>query len=367
MNILGQNYLCVIKEAQNLGKLYGAHIYKILDVKIYPYLVHSINQVYVYTEELRRYLREGFYFSYGYDLTASRQRRLRFLQQKSKDPLKVIACDHRYFWNLNMYNDFRDQNVDCRWYTPIIQGYVGIIHGHIYKLSQKDEDKDVMLCLISRRQTLRTGTRYNSRGIDDKGHTSNFVETEQIAKINSRVFSYVIIRGSVPVFWEQKGMTEGVTLTRGPEMTKKAFQKHFSQILKDYERTYIIDLLSDTKERETVLTREYVRQIYESEYKNDLRFLHFDFHRFVSGDNYDALKILISKVGEGLGEFGYLEEDVAERRVLRMQEGVFRVNCLDSLDRTNVAQSKIGLMVLQKQLIKIGFDLKRQFGEEILK
>jgi hypothetical protein len=36
MNIIGQNYLCVIKEAQILGKLYGAHVYKITEVKLIP-------------------------------------------------------------------------------------------------------------------------------------------------------------------------------------------------------------------------------------------------------------------------------------------------------------------------------------------
>jgi len=54
-------------------------------------------------------------------------------------------------------------------------------------------------------------------------------------------------------------MTEGVTLTRGPEMVKKAFHKHFEDIVSTYGNTFIIDLLSDTKERETILTREYVR------------------------------------------------------------------------------------------------------------
>jgi hypothetical protein len=29
-----------------------------------------------------------------------------------------------------------------------------------------------------------------------------------------------------------------------------------------------------------------------------------------------------------------------------MQNGIIRTNCLDSLDRTNVAQSKIGMVVL---------------------
>ena len=39
MNIIGQNYLCVIKEAQIMGKAYGAHIYKITDIKLLPFYV----------------------------------------------------------------------------------------------------------------------------------------------------------------------------------------------------------------------------------------------------------------------------------------------------------------------------------------
>ena len=68
-------------------------------------------------------LEDGFYFSYGYDLTSSRQRRVTWMQEKSKDPLKLIACDHEYFWNLALYRDFIWQKVDYRWFTPLIQGY----------------------------------------------------------------------------------------------------------------------------------------------------------------------------------------------------------------------------------------------------
>ena len=39
MNILGQNYLCIVKEAQVLGVLYGAQIYKINDVRLIPFYV----------------------------------------------------------------------------------------------------------------------------------------------------------------------------------------------------------------------------------------------------------------------------------------------------------------------------------------
>ena len=39
VNIIGQNYLCVIKEAQIVGKLYGAHVYKVTETKLYPFYV----------------------------------------------------------------------------------------------------------------------------------------------------------------------------------------------------------------------------------------------------------------------------------------------------------------------------------------
>lgn len=36
--------------------------------------------------------------------------------------------------------------------------------------------------------------------------------------------------------------------------------------------------------------------------------------------------------------------------VLSQQEGIFRTNCIDCLDRTNVVQSLIAKVVLQNQL-----------------
>lgn len=42
-------------------------------------------------------------------------------------------------------------------------------------------------------------------------------------------------------------MIEGVTISRGPEMTKLAFHKHFDELLKTYGPIFIVDLLSDTK------------------------------------------------------------------------------------------------------------------------
>jgi len=99
-------------------------------------------------------------------------------------------------------------------------------------------------------------------------------------------YSYVMVRGSVPLFWEQKGMYEGVTLTRDAAMTKAAFHKHFTDVFEKYKHIYAIDLLSDTKQREIVLTKEYYRQVFESVFKDRLKFLHFDFHHYCAKDKY---------------------------------------------------------------------------------
>lgn len=49
------------------------------------------------------------------------------------------------------------------------------------------------------------GTRYRRRGIDSDGHVANFVETEVVVKYSSHIVAYVIVRGSVPVYWTQPG------------------------------------------------------------------------------------------------------------------------------------------------------------------
>lgn len=43
------------------------------------------------------------------------------------------------------------------------------------------------------------------------------------------------------------------------------------------------------------------------------------------------------------------------------------MNCLDSIDRTNVAISQIGITVLQKQLVANGIDVDLIFGEGVSK
>ena len=49
----------------------------------------------------------------------------------------------------------------------------------------------------------RTGTRMWRRGADLDGNVANFVETEQLLEANGYLASYVQVRGSIPLLWEQ--------------------------------------------------------------------------------------------------------------------------------------------------------------------
>lgn len=75
--------------------------------------------------------------------------------------------------------------------------------------------REFIFGVISRRARYRAGTRYFSRGIDEKGNVSNFNETEQFIildrgdnkgagpiKGDIRA-SYVQVRGSVPLYWAE--------------------------------------------------------------------------------------------------------------------------------------------------------------------
>lgn len=238
------------------------------------------------------------------------------------------------------------------------------------------------LTLISRLSCRRAGTRFNSRGIDDDGNVANFVETETVYWHPAKLcFSYAQVRGSVPMFWEQApGIIPGqqkIQITRSPEATQPAFDKHFEHLACDYGSVNILNLLSESKPGEVDLTTRYkhhvtlspVNQAVELEgsaRKQLLQHSQFDFHAETKGPGgYEAaigVKQLIHQYAE---EFAYfLCEEVESRKTSQgsdtesgavttgptvdsVQLGVFRTNCLDCLDRTNLIQNIISRMALE--------------------
>lgn len=231
------------------------------------------------------------------------------------------------------------------------------------------------LTLISRLSCRRAGTRFNSRGIDDDGNVANFVESETIFWTPPGIcFSYVQIRGSVPIFWEQtSGLLPGqqkITITRSSEAEQPAFDKHFEDLARTYGAVHVVNLLSNDKPGELELTKRYRRHIQHSSLNQEqeksalLKETAYDFHAETKGPaGYEAASMIKRHIQDSADSFVYyLTEEVAEHsdddqrgasRIVRrpvvvlQQEGVFRTNCLDCLDRTNLVQTIISQMAIE--------------------
>ena len=63
---------------------------------------------------------------------------------------------------------------------------------------------------------------------------------------------------------------------------------------------------------------------------------------------WHRLSILMERIRDKIDEFGYFKLN-SENEMLQLQSGVFRTNCIDCLDRTNVVQSMIAKRVLEIQ------------------
>lgn len=352
-------YLIVVTAANIIDTIKDQNIYEIKQVELIPEVYrenNSENHV-SQIQNISRLLSSGFYFSYYYDLTNS-------LNKKVIEGNLHERADKSFYWNYELYRDFINQGVDTQWLTPIIQGYVGI-----YTVNH--DNSTIMLALISRRSCDRTGTRYNCRGLDDEGNVANYVETEQILISGKYVFSHIQVRGSVPLFWEQTGMSAQISLTRSREMNSIGFRKHADQLLEKFPSVTMVNLLSNLKTEEKYLTDAWEELLpsINNAYNNRVLYHYFDFHQCCKGNKYLNLNAVIADLQDFISYYMfYMEFDGIQQY---KQKGVVRTNCLDCLDRTNVMQSYIGWAVLVDELkainINIPYTIENSVGLAISK
>jgi endonuclease/exonuclease/phosphatase family metal-dependent hydrolase len=263
--------------------------------------------------------------------------------------------------------------------TSVVRGYAAtmMIPPSSAPLRRNISNQPSTLTVISRLSSRRAGTRFNSRGVDDDGNVANFVETETIFWSPSGVcFSYIQIRGSIPIFWESSSSLlpgqQKIQITRSPEATQPAFDKHFDSLEHVYGAVHIVNLLSASKPGEAELTERYRYHVSKSPLRqgkgedevsehNLLRETEFDFHERTRGaGGYEGARAIRPYLETSAEGFVYLLlEDVADSAsasekqastkpmAVMQQSGIFRVNCLDCLDRTNLVQGLISHMALE--------------------
>uniref|UniRef100_A0A5F7ZXZ1 Synaptojanin-1 n=1 Tax=Macaca mulatta TaxID=9544 RepID=A0A5F7ZXZ1_MACMU len=220
--------------------------------------------------------------------------------------------------------------------------------------------KQAKACLISRLSCERAGTRFNVRGTNDDGHVANFVETEQVVYLDDSVSSFIQIRGSVPLFWEQPGLQVGshrVRMSRGFEANAPAFDRHFRTLKNLYGKQIIVNLLG-SKEGEHMLSKAFQSHLKASEHAADIQMVNFDYHQMVKGGKAEKLHSVLKPQVQKFLDYGFFYFNGSE--VQRCQSGTVRTNCLDCLDRTNSVQAFLGLEMLAKQLEALGLAEKPQ-------
>ncbi|KAL3961750.1 hypothetical protein ACCO45_003273 [Purpureocillium lilacinum] len=338
--------------------------------------------------DLRKLLSNGsFYYSTDFDLTNRLQDR-----PINTNSFDIDNFDDNFLWNSFMISplvQFRSRLMpqerealdSSRILTSAIRGFCKTMT--LPQSAAPLKSKSGMpsfLTLISRLSCMRAGTRFNARGIDDDGHVANFVETETtFYSPSGTLFSYAQVRGSVPVFWEQAADLlpgrQKVTVTRSSEGTQPAFNKHFEDLEHTYGAVHIINLLSESKPAEVELSSIQPGADGSSDHAL-LRETHYDFHAETKGPaGYEAAREIRRYIEDSTDGFAYFlaqeagdGPDGGDGRmvVVLQQEGVFRTNCLDCLDRTNLIQTLISQMAVEAFLGHRG-DLWADNGDSLSK
>uniref|UniRef100_A0A8C9RP91 Inositol polyphosphate-5-phosphatase F n=1 Tax=Scleropages formosus TaxID=113540 RepID=A0A8C9RP91_SCLFO len=312
---------------------------------------------------------DSFYYSLTYDLTNTVQRQCD--TEKSGLPLWQ-RVDDRFFWNKHMIQEVIDLQVPQVdfWVIPIVQGFVQVEELIVNYNEASDEERSspdtpphevtcvddihprFTVALISRRSRHRPGMRYKRRGVDKSGHVANYVETEQLIHVHNHTLSFVQARGSVPVFWSQAGYRYNPRprLDKGEKETVPYFTAHFEEQLRIYKKQVIINLVDQTG-REKLIGDAYLKQVLL--FNNpSLTYVSFDFHEHCRGMKFENVQTLTDAISDIIMDMKWAWVDQAG--VICQQQGIFRVNCMDCLDRTNVVQAAIARVVMEQQLKKLG-------------
>ncbi|ANB14011.1 phosphatidylinositol-3-phosphatase SAC1 [Sugiyamaella lignohabitans] len=307
----------------------------------------------------------SFYFSYDLDLTST------LGVEPGESPFKNIR--DVFFFNRHATTIFQGTDL----LLPVIQGFIGhcsiplqpVSEDHIKEniQSQKEDNTETTadgetsgstgdMFLISRRSNKRAGVRFLRRGIDDDANCANWVETEQLVQIpqgtQTTVCSFTQVRGSMPLYFSQspyKLQPKPKLLKKKDEM-RPVFIKHFERLQRHYGEVAGISLVEKAPSRESGVGELYKQLADET----GVYLEWFDFHRVCKGLRFDNVETLFdTDIGTKLSQFGW--SDSSNHKT---QKGVFRVNCIDCLDRTNVVETFIGKRVIKQIIAEHGLEFE---------
>ncbi|MCL7036185.1 hypothetical protein MKW94_013738 [Papaver nudicaule] len=388
IRFLGPYYMLIITKRKQIGIIGGHVIYAISKSEMIPIAHPSVQtDVELFSKSENRYkkllcsidLTKDFFFSYSYHAMRSLQR---ILCDAQTGP---VLYEKMFVWNEFLTRGIRHNLKNTLW-------TVALVYGFFKQAKLSVSGRNFYLTLISRRSRLYAGTRYRKRGVDEKGRVANDVETEQIVFEDLpegcpvEISSVVQHRGSIPLFWSQEtsllNPKPKIQLSR-PDKNYKATRLHFDNLVKRYGNPIIILNLIKAREkepRESILRGRfsYAAEVINNDlsFENRLRFFHLDLHKLSKSKGTNVLESLSGVTEYSLRTTGYFHSQLSPNLVPvddnenplikkpKLQKGVLRTNCIDCLDRTNVAQYSYGLAALGYQLNALGLIGRPKIGQD---
>ncbi|OHS94372.1 hypothetical protein TRFO_39457 [Tritrichomonas foetus] len=248
---------------------------------------------------------------------------------------KYSEPDEGFLWNVG-------------WKRPFVK--LGIPHICVDLLqgacvSQEFSNHGFSMIYIARRSSINPGTRFSARGLNERNYPGNEVECELIFIRNGEFWSQQWRRGSIPLRWKTTlsskiGQPKHRVADDYMNGTSEYFKDLFNRFGDDVE-VRCISLLkySDSEHAEKEISDTYkkaIDQLNEEGLKNIL-FVPFDLDKRLKNDGKSQTISQFLSVINPMTQNDGFTKGTLPNIVTERQKGLLRINCADSLDRTNLA------------------------------
>ncbi|CAA7030021.1 unnamed protein product [Microthlaspi erraticum] len=414
IKFLGPYYMLLITERREIGEICGHRVYEVAKSEIISLQSSSVLCNIANSRDENRYKRllcvvdltKDFFFSYSYNI-------MRSFQKNICDHESGGALYKKMFvWNEFLTRGIRHHLRNTVWTVALVYGFFKQTTlceaGRNFKLT--------LIARRSRHNAgtryLKRGINESGNVANDV-ETEQILSEDVPEDHPMQISSVVQNRGSIPLFWSQEtsrmNIKPDIVLSKR-DLNYEATRLHFENLVERYGIPIIILNLIKTKERrprESILRAEFANAIdfinkdLPEEYR--LRFLHWDLHKHFQSKTANVLALLgkvatcalmltgffYYQVTPAMKLEGYMslsfsdadisphnssDDDSGESDSLKknslpsknvangdcnikpgtLQRGVLRTNCIDCLDRTNVAQYAYGWAALGQQLHALG-------------
>ena len=392
-----KNYIVCANGVSYVGKLLDARVYKIENFCYIPETGSGKDETdQPYLKMLDDFLeRNPLYYSDQIDLTISILNMKKKTGTEKKSNIFKYTVS-QYCWNYSMAKCFDSKGMN-EFIFPVINGFFGE-----RAVSEYGEQNDIHFILIGRKDDRRSGMRFLIRGADRNGNVANSVETEEILTFKDdegmiNICSFIELRGSIPLLWKQEPNMELNPKIRPKDDFSEnceVFKIHIEEIMKNYGAVCCVNLIDQKRDQDII--GKYFNNVVQN-YKDAnrdkeklLNFVWFDFHAECKKMKYENIKKLFktNSFKECLNNYGFnhlkykkenFEEDYQDNKIddiliekkyleeEQLQKGIFRTNCIDSLDRSNVVQSVIGRYFLYLIFSEIGFSNVKPSDDDVFR